>query len=202
MGIRETSFGLTGTVAPPKVAQIKSKIKSSLQPAEQWNSEEMSRRECILSPNHAPAPLLSPTGYEYYLLLPTPSPSEPTTITYEKHLLPLDPSVQFPATTTSKVDVLDESKFLALESLLSERNARTVGEGQWVLSGLQTSSSGSKDFRSMITFRRYGDEFVDLRLNARDAVKNEPDGASKESPIQDAFESKEEAMENPYSDYD
>ncbi|KAL7272929.1 hypothetical protein RUND412_004237 [Rhizina undulata] len=112
----------------------------------------------------SPASRLSPTGCEYYRMIPLiPADRGSTTTTevtiYRKHLLILDSSLESSANLTA-VDDLDDDQVLAIENLLEERNARTVGGGQWVLSGLRIAE-GSKKFGLMISFRRYGDDFVD-----------------------------------------
>ncbi|KAL7274144.1 hypothetical protein RUND412_002960 [Rhizina undulata] len=110
-------------------------------------------------------PFLSPTGFEYYTMIPSSKAAPEAAVEYKKHMLALDPSI-FSDNSTSKLDFLDADQFLAIESLLKDRNARTVGDGQWVLSRLRTTE-GSKSFGLMISFRRYGHEFVDDRRMER-----------------------------------
>ncbi|KAL7272930.1 hypothetical protein RUND412_004238 [Rhizina undulata] len=86
------------------------------------------------------------------------TPAADATI-YRKHLIVLDPSLKLSANSTT-VDKLDDYWVLAIEHLLKERNARTVGGGQWALSWLRMEE-GLKMFELVISFRRYGDDFVD-----------------------------------------
>ncbi|KAL7269748.1 hypothetical protein RUND412_007572 [Rhizina undulata] len=111
---------------------------------------------------------VSPSGYEYYLMIRAPSDSATDGAGYEKYLLPLDPSLQIDAKAT-KADDLDTRQVVTIANLLKERNARTVGYGQWVLSGLRMAL-GSEEFRLAISFCRYGDDFVDSKIGV--AVEN------------------------------
>ncbi|KAL7273715.1 hypothetical protein RUND412_003410 [Rhizina undulata] len=120
---------------------------------------------------------ISPIGCEYYLMIRVPSDSATEVARYEKYLLVLDPSLQIDATAT-KADDLDTRQVVAVANLLKERNARTVGNGQWVLSGLR-KALGSEEFRLAISFCRYGDDFVDSE--SRVAVENAPNDSAEVS---------------------
>ncbi|KAL7269665.1 hypothetical protein RUND412_007659 [Rhizina undulata] len=154
------------------------------------SQKDFSKRE-VLSV-HAP---ISPTGFEYYLMVRIHSESTTEVTGYEKFLLALDPSLQSDAGTT-KVDALENHQLIVIANLLKERNARTVGDGQWIVSGLRTVL-GSEDFRLMISFRRYCNDFVDSqRIDfARDAVQNtsgDPAEVSEENAITATEEAAEE----------
>ncbi|KAL7276580.1 hypothetical protein RUND412_000422 [Rhizina undulata] len=89
------------------------------------------------------APLVSPTGCEFYLVIP------------------LDPALQLD-TGSKRLDALDSQQIVAIANLLKERKAITAGDGQWALSGLRMVS-GSEEFSLKINFRRYSDDFGDSR---------------------------------------
>ncbi|KAL7274211.1 hypothetical protein RUND412_002887 [Rhizina undulata] len=123
-------------------------------------------------------PYLSPTGYEYYLMIPFSSGNSPelrSQCRYRKHLVVLDPSLQLGANSTT-MDNLDEHQVLAIENLLKERNVRTEIEGEWVLSGLRTTVRSEK-FELIIKFRGYRDfvvpKGVDVVTEAVEECRND-----------------------------
>ncbi|KAL7274216.1 hypothetical protein RUND412_002892 [Rhizina undulata] len=138
-----------------------------------------SSQKDVAGTNELDVPRLSPTGYEYYLMIPSPSGCTPEVPTYRKLLLALDPS-----------DTLDEHQVVAIEDLLKERNARTEIEGEWVLSGLRMAV-GSENFELIIKFRGYSD-FVVLR--GMDVVTEAVEDCRNDAPDVDVSNSRETAM--------
>ncbi|KAL7274212.1 hypothetical protein RUND412_002888 [Rhizina undulata] len=143
-------------------------------------------------------PHLSPTGYEYYLMIPFPSGHSPEIPRYRKHLLALDPSLKLGANLTT-MDSLDEHQVVAIEDLLKERNARTEIEGEWVLCGLRTAV-GLEKLELIIKFRGYSDFVIPRRVDfATEAVEDrrndEPVEASAETPTITADKAEEEISE-------
>ncbi|KAL7274146.1 hypothetical protein RUND412_002962 [Rhizina undulata] len=100
---------------------------------------------------------------------------------YEKYLLALDPSLQLDA-DSMKAKALEKHQVVAIANLLKERNARTVGDGQWVLSGLRMAL-GSEDLELTINFRRYSDDFGDSQStnHAWKVVENAPNDPAEVS---------------------
>ncbi|KAL7274145.1 hypothetical protein RUND412_002961 [Rhizina undulata] len=143
---------------------------------------------------------ISPSGCEYYLIRAHPD-STPEAIVYEKLQLALDPLLEIDPSSTD-LDDLEQHQIAAISNLLKERNARTVADGQWVLSRLR-SMARSEEFRLMIRFFRYSKDFSNAKSTTKKAPENTPPAPATAAVSEDAaLPSRKRSRTGSIKDYD